>query len=204
MATNKQQKKRLSPKLIQLFSNVHLVDRCLILIMFILMIQSAFTLFHHHNLTQEANSIDIIVRTSTASIFGYFLSANFIRHAKEKAASLSAKEKGAPPAPEMDSTPEITTDAYPLDFYDVDNINTEKETATAGRLQIIIAATLGIFCLFTLIFMRNFVDWSAFSSGNSSNIAASSAAATVGQFRDFVSGCVGFLIGCPTSKDGEK
>ena len=62
----------------------------------------------------------------------------------------------------------------------------------SGRLQILIATVIGVFCLVTLILMRDL-------GGGSDAGWSATAAATITQFRDFVSGCVGFLIGCPTS-----
>ena len=52
------------------------LDRCLLLIMAVLMLQSLYTLFSR--MGQPAlGSIDVVVRTSAAAVFGYFLSANF-------------------------------------------------------------------------------------------------------------------------------
>lgn len=59
-------------------AGIHLVDKCLILFMTILLIQSACTLLGFPGNTAQANEIDVIIRTSSAAIFGYFLSANFI------------------------------------------------------------------------------------------------------------------------------
>lgn len=61
-------------------AGIHLVDKCLILFMTILLIQSACTLLGFPGNTAQANEIDVIIRTSSAAIFGYFLSANFIRN----------------------------------------------------------------------------------------------------------------------------
>ena len=101
-------------------AGIHLVDKCLILFMTILLIQSACTLLGFPGNTAQANEID--------------------------------------------------------------------------GLQILIAAAVGLFCLFTLILLRNAGGWGE-------GIEASpSATATVAQFRDLVSGCVGFLIGSPTNR----
>lgn len=45
--------------------------------MLILLLQSAYNIFLDEPAYQEENTIDVIVRTSQAAIFGYFLSANF-------------------------------------------------------------------------------------------------------------------------------
>ncbi len=55
------------------------------LIMLILLLQSAYNIFLDEPAYQEENTIDVIVRTSQAAIFGYFLSANFAnRNIKKK------------------------------------------------------------------------------------------------------------------------
>ena len=56
---------------------IRLMDRCLLAYMAILLAQSAYSLFSAAALGTETGGIDIIVRTSTAAVFGYFLSANY-------------------------------------------------------------------------------------------------------------------------------
>lgn len=144
---------------------VHLVDKCLIVIMAILLLQSAYSLIVHEGGTALSGDIDTIVRTSAASIFGYFLSANFIRRDNEK------QEVGS------------------------ESLEQEQDQGhfmVSGRLQILIAAGIGGFCLLTLILVRDM-------EGITNVAPPQSAVVTVTQFRDFVSGCVGYLIGCPTS-----
>ena len=53
-------------------SNIHLVDKSLILFMLILLAQSAYSLFFPGDSSPLVGDIDIIVRTSAAAIFGYF------------------------------------------------------------------------------------------------------------------------------------
>ena len=61
------------------------------------------------------------------------------------------------------------------------------------RLQVLTTWVIGLFCLLVLLLLRGL---GAAEEG--------SATATVAQFRDFVSGCVGFLIGCPTCASAPK
>ena len=100
--------------------------------------------------------IDIIVRTSTAAVFGYFLSANYRLEA----------------APGED---------------DPDN-----------SLQVVTTAGIGLFCLLTLLVFR------AAALLDPGLAASDSATATLAQFRDFVSGCVGCLIAGPAAKTESK
>lgn len=62
----------------------------------------------------------------------------------------------------------------------------------ALRFRALAAAAIGIFCLFTLLAYR------AVLLHRPGFAAPDSAAATVAQFRDFVSGCIGCLIGSPS------
>lgn len=191
-------------------SRIHLVDKCLIIFMVVLLAQSAYTLFTNHAVqTDNTDNIDIIVRTSIAAIFGYFLSANFICHA-----SYGRKKGGI----QCGCLPEVSDSngiQDPVDFSAQDDCacksshseneskksereKLQEEIAAAGRLQTLVAAGIGIFCMVTLMLMRNVPALSETAS------ASSSSAAIVAQFRDLVSGCVGFLIGCPTERSGKQ
>lgn len=157
------------------WGRIHLVDRCLILFMSLLLLQSAYNMIVHHDEKGPASDIDIIVRTASASIFGYFLSANFIKN--ESVAIEKSNSEDQVESQEIESVPAEHT-----------------EKTEAGRFQIMVAAGIGLFCLAILIFLRDIPGWE-----KGAEISAT-AAATVAQFRDFVSGCVGFLIGCPTGR----
>lgn len=185
------------------FFRIHLVDKCLILFMFVLLTQSAYSMFFLIGGDSEASHIDVIVRTASASIFGYFLSANFIRYPsapKEENASnpsLKVAEKRSSEKEDGVIHGRIGFGINPPEG-DVQAGGAsgvpsgEKETIPEGRLQIIAATVIGMFCLITLIVLRNAAD------GTVPTGDYQSAAATVAQFRDFISGCVGFLIGSPT------
>ena len=60
------------------FNRIPLVDKCLLVFFLVLLTQSAYSLFSHNGTGSEIEHIDVIVRTSSAAIFGYILSANFI------------------------------------------------------------------------------------------------------------------------------
>ena len=68
----------------------------------------------------------------------------------------------------------------------------------ANCLQVAVATCIGLFCLVTLLVLRNLSQWDLTAA------ESDSVAATVVQFRDFVSGCVGFLIGCPAHTDKQS
>ena len=57
------------------FASVYPVDIVLMLFLLVLLIHAGVSLFSEQGVSQERTTIDIIVRTSAAAIFGYFLSA---------------------------------------------------------------------------------------------------------------------------------
>ena len=152
-------------------SRIKLVDLFLMLIMLILLAQSGYSLFFGDG--AQSNAVDIIVRTSAASVFGYFLSGNFKSGKKGKSCGdPGCAEENGKPARQKPSG------------------NDKKETAAGcGDLQIITVATIGIVSLALLIASRDFADITA------------GATATISQLRDFVSACVGFLVGCGKASD---
>lgn len=122
-------------------------DRYLVLFMAVLLGQSAYSLFFGGENLAGAREIDVIVRTASAAIFGYFLSA-----------------RGRP----------------------------DHRQGEGGGFLTAAAAAVGLFCLLTLLLLRNRPP------EDLAVVRSDSATATVAQFRDFVSGCVGFLIGLPS------
>ena len=237
------------------FSRIHLVDKCLIVFMMVLLAQSAFSLIAGEAWAARANDVDVIVRTAAASIFGYFLSANFIDRGSARAEERPQPEMPGPGGESMElpqlgesqaelphpgeSQADLPLRSESLDGQLFSELSPEKAPrppqAASGspqeaqrpphetprplqeapgspqeapqlpqeapqtdpgqelRLQILVAAGIGLFCLAALILVRNI-------GGYTGGALSATAAATVTQFRDFVSGCVGFLIGCPTSR----
>ena len=64
-----------------------------------------------------------------------------------------------------------------------------------GTLQIILISSIGMVSLLFLIVMRNTDFW---NSGAES--LSKSSLSAVSQLRDFLSGCIGFLLGYPVKK----
>ena len=183
-------------------SNIHPVDKSLLLLMLALLLQSAYSIFFPGQTSEIIKEIDIIVRTSAAAIFGYFLSANFTRRAPSSGQAPADTEVHKQQA-EAGSPPEASGLKARIGFSDSDESAAETGTASAeeslspedtatNRLQVIVAAGIGLFCLIVLLVLRNLAQWGLVPADSDS------VASTVVQFRDFISGCVGFLIGCPT------
>lgn len=190
------------------FAKIHLVDKCLLMLMFVLLAQSGYVLLTNGANSEQANPVDIIVRTAAASIFGYFLSANFVqRQTAAKGHDIKAQK---PEVLEGDGENQIGESLHmPQNKigFALEKRETELEQGSAigeeipqdngkisgvTRLQILTTAAIALFCLIALILVRDI-------TGTAAPVSAA-ATAVASQFRDFISGCVGFLIGCPTSK----
>ena len=64
-------------KILTAIGKISVVDKLLLAIMIILLCQSILSIFHSTAPESQSDTIDIVARTSLASIFGYFLSGNF-------------------------------------------------------------------------------------------------------------------------------
>ena len=181
----------------RLVSKIHLVDRSLMLLMAVLLAQSAYSLLASPGSPVLAGDIDIIVRTSSAAIFGYFLSANFVRRPPSVEEPLSSSAHSMSPVedePPADPPPEaILADVSLLPPSAGEEHPSSPELPAANCLQVAVATGIGLFCLVTLLLLRNTALGDAALAAQPEGTTA-----TVAQLRDFVSGCVGFLIGCPT------
>lgn len=177
-------------------AGIHLVDRCLLAFMIVLLIQSACSVFLPGERGGESGSIDIIVRTSSAAIFGYFLSANFNRRTPSAATGQTSLPAREVPAADNGEGPRAQIgfqvpgkEGEAPQRTEVPSVSTQAGRTTEDCLQILTAAGIGLFSLLILLLLR----WLGMPEDGS-------ATATAAQLRDFVSGCVGFLIGCPTRK----
>lgn len=187
------------------WAEVHLVDRCLLLFMAVLLVQLACGLFLPEGLAPEASSIDVIVRTSAAAIFGYLLSGNFNRGSEQETAERSDSppeclfeaQSDALSPPQGPKAPIGVSAESPdgeIERNGAEPLEPGKGVPgrDTGCLQILMATAIGLFCLAVLLLVRFSTWWGV------PLVTSDSATATVAQLRDFVSGSVGFLIGCPT------
>lgn len=175
---------------------IHPVDKSLLIFMLILLVQSAVNLFLPASASAVTGDIDIVVRTSAAAIFGYFLSANFIGHDEEsgqatQAAQTHILKPGADPV--QDSMPRAQIGFSAGEAASEPTAPQVRAPQQPIRcLQVRAATFIGLFCLLALLILRNLTQLGIVSP------ASDSVTSTIVQFRDFISGCVGFLIGCPT------
>lgn len=258
-------------KITKIWKRVPLRDQCLIIFMGIFILQSASTLFLK-GMGAYATNIDIIARTTMASIFGYFISSNFMNPGRGIRQGIASKDiqptvqesslvkppvetvieplveapvettieplveapvemtieplvepqiegmrepLGEPPvetavasfASPLRESPQVFQDTPALHVSTEKNIeqvtqpvvranfndfDEEIEHKIDNQIQILIITGIGIVSLIILILARRVTDMPQDSLS------------TISQFRSFVSGCVGFLIGIPPDNDIKK
>lgn len=174
------------------FASVYPVDIVLMLFLLVLLIHAGVSLFSEQGVSQERTTIDIIVRTSAAAIFGYFLSA-----------PATSKSTDSPSVGGTVGTlsPAVTV-ANTLQNAIGFQTNGTGESLTPGNAQatagepnyrisrILFLSAVGGVCLIFLLILRN------------CDTVPESAAATISQFRDFIAASIGFLISCGKSRGG--
>lgn len=180
-----------------MLKRIHLIDKFLLIFMLIFMLESAFSLFIDVAQSPETNTIDVIIRTSAAAIFGYFISANFVHRDSLKDTKLQGPAETKQETKVLEPTHTIKNQiGFTVPGEKTQTVlgrgtcpeTKEQKEETAAGIQIVITATIGLIALCILLIYRNFFEMSQSSAG------------IVSQLRDFVSGCVGFLIGGTTSR----
>ena len=179
----------------EIIRNISIVDRFLMIFMMILFIYIICHLFGGQDTSKDINTIHIIVRTSVASIFGYFISNNFVgkdlppisQNANSFNSNLSATSV------DSNSTNSVKNQIGFQTSSTSSNNELQKpslsETPSSpikshNKTQIITVSIIGLISLIILLVSKNF-----------QNITPEFTA-TISQLRDFVSGCIGFLISC--------
>lgn len=179
-------------KIKSVIMKISLVDRLLMLFMLFLLLYTAFNLFSGAA-AQDSNPVDIIVRTSAAAIFGYFVSGNFIKTDSSDTAptvNISAKTESETAENENQIKNQIGFETSSFDNSDLEigTASFEEYKAPASgyynKIQMTIVTVIGILSLILL-----------FIAGRLGDITPEISAA-VSQLRDFVSACVGFLVSC--------
>lgn len=174
-------KNKLLKLLINCWREIAISDKSLIIIMVILLLQCIYNLFNPEPLTTNGISINVIIRTTVAAIFGYFLSENFLNHEVIKSKNSNII---------LPLNLEENDEKNNLENCPSKNLNTNIQVETKLKdyicnktFQVLIALTVCIIALLCLIIGNNF------------NLIAPGTNPTVIQFRDIISSCVGFLLG---------
>lgn len=159
-------KKCLTQRLRHSLRHMRLSDRCLCLFLLFLLLQSAWHIFLPPDLTKEFDAMDAMIRSSAATIFGYFISNAFGNMPEKNETEISLKSR------EKNST-ESLSDGNPL----------PSGTNCRIRQQILIVAGVGFFSLVIITFVRLYTS------------PSHDAIASLSQFQDFLVGSIGFLVG---------
>ena len=164
-------------------------DKGLILIMIVLLLQCIHNLYSPAPTSQSYMTINLIIRTNVAAIFGYFLSSNFL---PKLAIDKSIDDK-------LRILEQILEDNELKNKYSkkLKKEQLEEEQEQEGyvcnkNLQNGIAVGICILIIICLIIGINF------------KLISDGADAIITQFRDIISGCIGFLLGNNGNNDKVK
>ncbi len=167
----------------------------IIVIFGILLLQSAFSLFVELKF-EELGQIDTVFRTALSSIFGYIMSmvstSDFMLQGKRVSTSQKPTSIGFATSDQVipkaviynDTADTPTTEAITEVPKTASLLGTNKILAV--NIQIIVLAAVCVFCLLSMLIVRNFSEMIV---SNSSNIV------TISMYRDIISGSIGALIG---------
>ena len=171
-----------------------LADGVLVLFMLILLSYMAVHLFIGAESVSQNNTIDVVIRTSAAGIFGYFLSRNFGRRSEDETAKKTdgvyrnTISGGSTGQIGFRIRSEIGTagDEQITDHFAAMQAGKISESMLRSErrdgIQIIVISAVGLGSLIILLFAKQFYS------------ASGEYTAIVSQFRDFFSASVGFLI----------
>lgn len=168
--------------------SIPLVDRCLFLFMFLLIIQSVYNLFAHEVALSDASSLDSALRTTASGIFGYFISGGTLIKSKENLPETTITTTPIsigfqPSSPSARLAAEEDTFATTHTLSTPPLVTNQSPSTKRFHQQTVMVTLIGLVSLGILIVARDFATL------NTTSIA------TIAQFRDFTSGSVGFLIG---------
>ncbi len=176
--------------------------------MVILFLHVTFELFSGDNgvnSEETINAIDIIVRTTIASVFGYFISSNFVKSKKEISNEKESNNSYNELNDESNKCCLENKKCNEIDLLDKKNIiinndnkkiiinndnkkiEAEERRNNASKEQIIIVFIIGLVSLILLLLVRDFIE------------VSNAEIPIISQLRDIVCGCVGFLLGCPSN-----
>lgn len=182
------------------WKRIQIIDKFLIVIMCVLITYSILSLNASFPDSEYSARLDIFVRTSIASIFGYFISSNFIKN--EQAVNALPFLKDTSPIIVPDQQQDSSTIKAKIGFtFDTENEENPKESIgasallaekhlpsnkiSANVLQIQIVGILCILSISVMVFIRFF--------GNIEEAGIT----TIAQFQDIICASIGFLIGMP-------
>lgn len=166
-------------------------DKGLMLIMIIFILQCIRNLYTVDPIEPEYLTINTIIRTSVASIFGYFLSSNFLARKESRKTSEYNSHKLNDSQKVLENK-ELMKDGKSkyknIKVTSKENIDNDRKYFCNRTLQDVVAISICIIATISLIIG---IDFKLIPSGG---------IATISQFRDLISGCIGFLLGNSSNK----
>ena len=171
-------------------------DKGLISIMIVLLFQCICNLYTSAPINSEYDTINVIIRTSMASIFGYFLSSNFLSDLDQDNDNPSTEQKLFILEQLLEDEKISKKVKFKYNKKLKESFVEEKEEKEIyfcnKELQNGIAISICLIIVFSLIIGVNF------------NLISDAASVTIAQFRDLISGCIGFLLGNKGNSDSKK
>ena len=174
-----------------ILKSLRIVDISLLIFLFILIGQSAYSIMFH----RDSNPFDVIIRTTAASIFGYFLSTRFSENVETNTISENILQRIEKTDNSSQIQNKIGFSESKTELISGQIKDSSPKQMNNNSLQIIIVSFIGLFSLIILIILRNIDPWN-----NGSMPLTDSALSTVSQLRDFISSSIGFLIGYPVKQ----
>ena len=176
-------KRSLTDRMFGWWKRMHLADRILLVFMVVLLCQTAHNLYANELAGQPSTALDAVIRTTSASIFGYFISAG-VQGGTEKKTDVPRAPIGFSAGTE-EASASLRNASGETESGEMLALPPElrgESIEGAGKQQILVVGGIGLAALLLLIFAGS---WGELSS---------TAMVTLSQLRDFVSGSVGFLI----------
>ena len=164
------------------WKELHLADRLLLIFLAVLLLQAGHNLFAHE-LSGNVQQLDVVVRTTAAAIFGYFVSGGAQGRQREEISSQTPGKIGFSLPEEVPLSKGDSSQQSRVEELLPAPVEGGGEERGALERQMMIVGLIGLAALGLLVLARNCGQTSA------------EAQATLSQLRDFVSGSVGFLIG---------
>ena len=179
------------------FSRISLVDKFLLLFLFLFLAQIAYALFTKTESSELINSIDIIIRTFASAVFGYFLSGRFSDTLPRSNMIPAISQTTAQTATQADtSAPSSVRNKIGFSDLPSDKVlpgTTDLRTVSAPAdhtFQTIIVSSVGLISLIILLILRN------------TSSVTDAIIAPLTQLRDMLSSSIGFLIGHKSQNNG--
>lgn len=170
------------------------MDRYLIVIMLLLFAYSVTAIFMSTPNSDAIKSIDTIVRTTMASIFGYFISSNFIKNETGTVAGIvddsliisPVSENADPEDGDITITSTRTQAEGKTETREIKITGKRRMIPLANELQINVIGLLCV-CSFIVLFSVRIMYHIEINEIE-----------LISQLRDIICGSVGFLIGMPS------